>query len=111
MSELNRNHAIDIMNPISPMSLYRIAWRAAVFASARPYHHPISRKDIIPTPSHPINSWKRLLAVTRISMVMRKRSRNLKNRLMEGSNCIYHIENSIMDHVTNNATGTNIIEK
>ena len=24
---------------------------------------------------------------------------------------MYHIENSIMDHVPNNATGTNIIEK
>ena len=34
--ELNRNHAIDIMNPISPVRLYRIAWKAAVFASARP---------------------------------------------------------------------------
>ena len=27
------------------------------------------------------------------------------------SECMYHIENSMMDHVTNNATGTNIIEK
>ena len=77
--ELNRNHAIDIMNQISPMRLYKIAWGTAVFLSAHPYHHPMSRKDIIPTPSHPIKSWKRLLTVTRISMVMRKRSRYLEN--------------------------------
>ena len=30
---------------------------------------------------------------------------------MQGSKCMYHIESSIMDHVTDNATGTNIIEK
>lgn len=44
------------MKPISPMRLYRMACRAAVFASARPYHHPISRNDIIPTPSQPMKS-------------------------------------------------------
>lgn len=44
-------------------------------------------------------------------MVMRNSRRYLKNLLMFGSECIYHIENSIIDHVTNNATGTNIIEK
>ena len=54
--ELNRNQAIDRMKPISPIRLYRMACRAAVLASARPYHHPISRKDIIPTPSQPMNS-------------------------------------------------------
>lgn len=51
-----RNHAMVKINPISPIRLYRIACNAAVLASARPYHHPISKKDIIPTPSHPINS-------------------------------------------------------
>ena len=30
---------------------------------------------------------------------------------MLGSECIYHIENSMMDHVMNSATETNIIEK
>lgn len=51
-----RNHAMARINPMSPMRLYRIACSAAVLASARPYHHPISKKDIIPTPSHPMNS-------------------------------------------------------
>lgn len=106
-----RNQAMARMNPISPMRLYRIACSAAVLASVRPYHHPISRKDIMPTPSQPMNSWNRLLAVTRISMVIRNISRYLKKRSMLGSECIYHIENSIMDHVTNSATGMNINEK
>lgn len=42
---------------------------------------------------------------------MRNKRRYLKNLLMSGSECIYHIENSTMDHVTNNAIGINIIEK
>lgn len=50
------NHAIDSTNPMSPIRLYRIAWSAAVFASARPYHHPIKRNDMIPTPSQPMKS-------------------------------------------------------
>lgn len=58
------------------------AWRAAVFASARPYHHPIKRNDMIPTPSQPINSWNMLLAVTRIIMAMRNISKYLKKRFM-----------------------------
>ena len=110
MLRLARNHAIARINPISPMWLYRIACKPAVFASARPYHHPISKNDIISTPQL-IDSLKRLFAVTRMSIVMRNRSRYLKNWSMLGSECIYHIENSMMDHVTNSATGTNIIEK
>lgn len=106
-----RNHAIARIKPMSPMRLYKTACRAAVFASARPYHHPMSRNDMIPTPSQPMNSWNRLFAVTRIIIVMRNRSRYLKNLLILGSECMYHIENSIIDHVTNSATGTNITEK
>lgn len=65
----------------------------------------------MPTPSQPIKSWKRLLAVTRINIVIRNINRYLKNRLILGSECIYHIENSRMDQVTNRATGINRIEK
>lgn len=82
-----------------------------MFASVRPYHHPISRKDIMPTPSQPMKSWNKLLAVTKISIVIRNSRRYLKNWLMLGSECIYHIENSMIDQVTNSATGTNSIEK
>lgn len=106
-----RNHAIVRINPISPIRLYRIACKAAVLASVRAYHQPISRNDIIPTPSQPMNSWNRLLAVTRIIIVIRKVSRYLKNRLMLGSISMYQIENSIIDHVTNSATGMKISEK
>lgn len=77
---LKRNQAIAIRKPTSPIRLYRMACRAAVLASARPYHHPMSRKDIMPTPSQPMKSWKRLLAVTRMSIVMRNMRRYLKNR-------------------------------
>lgn len=56
MFRLVRNHAIARINPMSPIRLYRIACKAAVFASARPYHHPMRRNDMIPTPSQPINS-------------------------------------------------------
>lgn len=58
------------------------------------------RNDIIPTPSHPINSWNILLAVTRITMAMRNVRRYLTNRLMYGSECIYHDANSKIDQVT-----------
>lgn len=96
---------------MSPTRLYRIAWRAAVLASARPYHHPINRKDIIPTPSHPMKSWNRLLAEVRISIVIKNNIRYLMNRLMWGSECMYHEENCMIDHVTNRATDKNRIEK
>lgn len=96
---------------MSSMRLSRIACSAAVLASVCPCHHPMSRKDIIPTPSQLIKSWKKLLVVTRIIMVIRNSSKYLKNRLMKGSECICPMENSMIDHVTNNATGTNIIEK
>lgn len=76
------------------------AWRAAVFASARPYHQPIRRKDIIPTPSHPMNSWNMLFAVTRIIIAMRKISKYLKKRFMFGSACMYQEANSRIDQVT-----------
>lgn len=82
-----------------------------MFASVRPHHHPMSMKDMMPTPSQPMNSWNMLFAVTRIIIVMRNIRRYLKNRLMWGSECIYHMENSMMDHVTNRATGTKITEK
>lgn len=50
-----------------------------MLASDRPCHHPINMNDIMPTPSHPMNSWNRLLAVIRIIMVSRNMTRYLKN--------------------------------
>lgn len=48
--------AMAKIRPMSPIRLYTTACRAAVLASARPPHQPIRRKDMMPTPSHPINS-------------------------------------------------------
>ena len=76
------SQAMASMNPISPIRLYRTACRAAVLASVRPNHQPISIKDMMPTPSHPMNNWKRLLAETRIIIVSRNVIRYLKNRWM-----------------------------
>lgn len=72
-------HAMLRTSPMSPTRLYTTAWSAAVFASARPYHQPMRRKDMIPTPSQPINSWKKLFAVTKIIIAIRKIERYLKN--------------------------------
>lgn len=66
---------------------------------------------IIPTPSQPMESWNRLLAEVRITMVIRHRSKYLINQFRCRSECIYHVENSMIDHVTNRATGRKIIEK
>lgn len=96
---------------MSPMRLYRIAWMAAVLASVRVCHQLIRRKDTIPTPSQPMKSWKRLLAVTRVSIAVKKIRRYLKNWLIFGSELMYHSENSIMDQVMNSAIGMNIMEK
>lgn len=71
-----------------------------MFASARPYHQPMSRKDMIPTPSQPMKSWNMLLAVTKIIIAIRKTSKYLKNRFMWGSECMYQDANSIIDQVT-----------
>lgn len=109
--ECRQNQAIDKINPMSPMRLYRIACRAAVLASVRPYHHPIRRKDMIPTPSHPINSWNKLLADVKMIIVIRNVRRYLTNRSRCGSECMYHDENSIIDQVTNNATDRKIMQK
>lgn len=106
-----QNQAIASTRPISPMRLYKMACRAAVFASARPYHHPIRRNDMIPTPSQPMKSWNRLLAVVRIIIVIKNIKRYLMNRVRFGSECMYHVENSMIDHVTYRATGKKMTEK
>lgn len=77
--ECSKNQVIDRIKPMSPMRLNKMACRAAVLASVRPYHHPIKRKDIMPTPSHPMKSWNRLLEVTKMVIVMRNKRRYLKN--------------------------------
>lgn len=98
------------ISPMSPTRLYKTACRAAVLASARPYHQPIRRKDMIPTPSQPIKIWNMLLAVTRIIMAIKNVSRYLKNRFTKGSVCMYQDANSRMDQVTYKAIGVKMME-
>lgn len=69
------SHAILRISPMSPIRLYRTAWRAAVLASARPCHQPINKNDMIPTPSQPINKRNMLLAMIRVSMAIRNMRR------------------------------------
>lgn len=44
-------------------------------------------------------------------MVIKNISRYLMNRLRFGSECMYHMENSMIDHETNRATDRKTIEK
>lgn len=69
-----------------------------MFASVWLCHHSMSRNDVIPNPSHPMKSWKRLSAVTKIITVIGNISKYLKNRLMLGPGCLYRTENSISAH-------------
>lgn len=73
-------------------------------------HQLIRRKDIIPTPSHPMKSWYMLLAVTMMIMATRNKIRYLMNLLILGSEAIYQIENSVIDHVINRAIVINTRE-
>lgn len=81
-----------------------------MLASARPCHQPMRRNDIIPTPSQPTNRRNMLFAIVSVSMAMRKVRRWVKNFVMNGSEAMYHVANSRIDHVTNNAIGKNIME-
>lgn len=65
---------------------------------------------MMPTPSQPINSWNKLLAVTKVIMATRKSNKYLKNRFRYGSECMYHDANSRIDHVTYRAMGVKISE-
>lgn len=81
-----------------------------MLASARPCHQPINRKDMIPTPSQPINRRNILFAIVKMSMAIRKVRRKKKNFVVCGSDVMYQEVNWRMDHVTNNAMGKNVIE-
>ena len=56
-----------------------------------PYHHQVNRNDIVCTPSNPIVER----VVTKISIVIRYKSKILKDWLILGSECAYQIKNSI----------------
>lgn len=104
------SHAMHIMRPTSPTRLYSTACKAAVFASARPCHQLISRKDMIPTPSHPMKSRNRLFETIRMSMAIRNRRRKVKNFVTCGSEAMYHVANCRIDQETNRAIGKKVSE-
>ena len=81
-----------------------------MLASARPCHQLIRRNDIIPTPSQPMNRTNRLLAMIKMSMAIRKRSKYVKNFVMWGSEAMYHVANCRIDQDTNSAIGRNVSE-
>lgn len=81
-----------------------------MLASARPCHHPIKRKDMIPTPSQPMNRRNMLLAIVSVSMAIRKVNRKEKNFVIWGSDAIYHDANCRIDQVTKSAMGKNMSE-
>ncbi len=56
------------MKPKSPTRLTRKAFRFAAMAVSRSNQKPISRYDTSPTASQPKNSWRKLFAITSISM-------------------------------------------
>jgi len=69
----------------SPTRLTTIALIAALFAKARVNQKLISIKLIIPTPSHPTNITRKLLAVTIINIKNANIDKYIKNRTTYGS--------------------------
>lgn len=84
----NRAMLINKMIPMSPMRLYITACNAEALASWRVYHHPISRKERNPTPSHPIKNRKRFLEEVRTNILKRNIMRSRKNFDPRGSDFI-----------------------
>jgi len=62
-----------------------IAWSAEVFAFARVNHQPIRRNERNPTPSHPINIWKRLLEEMMVIIASKNIARSRQKFSMYGS--------------------------
>lgn len=87
-----------------------MAIKADESVSSRPRHQPMSKKDMIPTPSQPMKNWNRLLDVTKIIMAIRKISRYLKNLSICGFPIIYQREYCRIFHVMYRAIGMNMAE-
>ena len=83
----------------------------SVFILACPYQQPISMNAIIPMHCHPIKSWNRLLAVVKMTIVIKIVNRYLMHRCRFGSECMSHLENSEVGHVTYEDTGKKTFEK
>ena len=74
--------------PKSPTRLTTKALIAAALADGRSYQQPISRYEQTPTPSQPKYNWRKLSAVTSISMAKVNRLRYEKKRGIDLSLCM-----------------------
>lgn len=82
-----KNKTVEITKiiPISPIRLYIIACRAEALASCRVNHHPMSRNDKNPTPSHPMKNRKSLFEEVNKSIFKRNIINNRKNLTFNAS--------------------------
>lgn len=88
-----------------------MACRAALLESARKDHQLMSLNDKMPTPSQPTNNMSKLLAEIRRIIIRIKIRRWLKKLVILGSEYMYALVNSMIDHVTNKAVGIKKTEK
>lgn len=75
----------------------------------RACHHPMRRKDIMPTPSQPTKSWIMLLAVVKVIIAIKNSKRYFAKVSCWGSVAMYHLVNSKIDPVISRAIGRNIV--
>lgn len=79
-------------------------------AFVRARHHVISKNDMNPTPSQPMNRRNRLLAVARVNIASKKISRYWVNLVRCLSVDIYQSEYVTIVRVINRAIGINVVE-
>ena len=77
----------------------------------REVHQLIRIKDIIPTPSHPMNSWNKFPAQIKTTMANRKISKALVKVFVRGVGEMYQVANSMIDQATNRTIGRRRAEK
>lgn len=66
---------------------------------------------MIPTPSLPMKSCNRLLLLLKMTILIYTVNSCLIHRSRLVSECMYHLQNSMLDHVTYMATGKKTIKK
>jgi hypothetical protein len=74
-------HVIEspVRNPISPIRLYRIAFRAALQANNLSDQKLINKNEHIPTPSHPSKNNNKFEAVVKIIIKRVNRDKYARN--------------------------------
>ena len=97
---------IPMVKNTSAIRFIIIAFNAALLAKIREYQKFINKYEHKPTPSHPINIWIKLSAVTKISIKKVNKDKKLINLHKKGSFAIYSIEykwtKKEIQHIINN---------